>query len=236
LDSSERLGSRTRFVLVPGACHGGWWYDPLVTALGEHGHDASAMTLSGLGLEEGANPTATLEDHVEEVVAALVEARHEADSVVLVGHSYGGSVITGAADRAPGAVDALVYLDAFVPEDGDSCFSMTNDEQRHWYINGAGPTGLTVETLPFFDPRARPQPIGTFLQKSRLTGAWRQIAVKHYVAAMDWTTESPFASTTARLKSEPGWVVHEWETRHNVLHDGPSRVLGLLLDLDASLR
>ena len=52
--------------------------------------------------------------------------------------------------------------------------------------------------------------------------------IKHYVAAAGWVGPSPFAPTTARLRSDPGWTVHEWDTRHNVLWDGPGRVLGLL--------
>ncbi len=55
-------------------------------------------------------------------------------------------------------VRALLHLDAFVPADGDSCFAMTDDEQRRWYVEGAGRTGLGVDPLPFFDERARPHP------------------------------------------------------------------------------
>lgn len=216
----------TTFVLVPGACHGGWWYDPLVEALGEAGHRAIALTLSGLAPAEPSGPV-TLETHVEEATAAALGA--DAGGTVLVGHSYGGSVINGVADRIPDRVLALVYLDAFVPEDGDSCFAMTDDEQRRWYIEGAGGSGLAVEPLSFFDERARPHPLATLIQRSRLTGAWRSVPVKHYVAAADWPGQSPFAPTTERMRRSPGWELHEWKTRHNVLHDGPDRVLALLL-------
>jgi hypothetical protein len=58
-------------------------------------------------------------------------------------------VITGVADQRPSQVAGLLYLDAFVPDDGDSCWSMTNDEQRDWYSRGCGATGLAVEPLPF---------------------------------------------------------------------------------------
>lgn len=222
----------TGFVLVPGACHGGWWYEPLASALERNGHRALPLTLSGLDFGDCAEAgRVTLEDHVAEVGAAVSSAVRRTPRVILVGHSYAGSVITAVADRLPDAVSALVYLDAFVPEDGDSCFSMTNDEQRRWYIDGAGRTGLAVEPMSFFDPRARPHPLATLIQKCRLTGAWRSIEVKHYVAATGWPGESPFASTWERVRAEPGWNVHEWETRHNVMRDGPDRVLRLLLDI-----
>ena len=192
------------------------------------------ITLAGLGPSDDVVGV-TLDDHVHQVSAAVERARETADQIVLVGHSYGGSVIAGAADGQPDNVDALVYLDAFVPDDGDSCFSMTDDEQRRWYIDGSGRSGLAVDPLPFFDPRARPHPLATLVQKSRLTGAWRRAPVKHYVAATGWPGISPFAETARRLSAEPGWNLHEWPTRHNVLHDGPERVLDLLLDVTRSL-
>ena len=117
-------------------------------------------------------------------------------------------MITGAADRTPTKIKALVYLDAFVPEDGDSCFAMTNDDQRKWYIDAAGDFGFAVAPLPFFDARARPQPLATFIQRSRLTGAWRGIENKHYAAATGWPDgDSPFAPTTRRLQQDPAWQV-----------------------------
>ena len=168
-------------VLLPGACHGGWWFEPLVRRLGELGHEARAVTLAGVGERaDELTGRVTLDSHVAET-AELVAAE-AAEQVVLVGHSYAGSVITGVADRIPARVGALLYLDAFVPEDGDSCWSMTNDEQRRWYIEGAGRTGLAVDPLPFFDSRATPHPLATLLQRSRLSGAWRSIPIKHYAA------------------------------------------------------
>lgn len=220
----------TTFVLVPGACHGGWWYDPLAARLRDRGDTALTVTLRGLAPDDdlAALPAITLDTHVgqlAEVVAGADEA------VVLVGHSYAGSVITGVADRVPERVRALVYLDAFVPGDGDSCWTMTNDEQRAWYLDGAGATGLGVAPLPFFEARARAHPLGTLVQRLRLTGAWRSVPVKHYVAATAWPGGSPFAPTTERVQADPGFTVHVWDVRHNVLADGPDRVLGLLTSL-----
>jgi len=222
----------TTFVLIAGSCHGGWWYEPLVAELGKAGHRGVALTLAGLGADDPVWPV-TLETHVQEAEAA---ASHAGESgVVLVGHSYGGSVITGVADRIPERVRALVYLDAFVPEDGDSCYSMTDEQQRQWYIGGAGQTGFSVQPLPFFDPRARPHPLATLIQRSRLSGAWRSVAVKHYAAALQWPGRSPFADTVQRLRATPGWQLHDWATPHNVMHDGPDRVLELLLEVAAEI-
>jgi pimeloyl-ACP methyl ester carboxylesterase len=188
------------------------------------------VTLRGLAADDdlAALPAVTLDTHVDQVAGVVAGAGEE---VVLVGHSYAGSVITGVADRMPERVRALVYLDAFVPDDGDSCWAMTDDEQRRWYLDGAGATGLGVAPLPFFEPRARPHPLGTLVQRSRLTGAWRGVPVKHYVAATAWPGPSPFGPTTARVQADPEFTVHVWDVRHNVLAEGPDRVLGLLTAL-----
>lgn len=215
------------FVLVPGACHGGWWYDPLTSALEQDGHGAVPITLAGLEDQPRLHRLITLATHVDEV-AAVVPA---AGPVVLVGHSYAGSVITAVADRMPQRITGLVYLDAFLPQDGDSCWSMTNDEQRQWYATGCARTGYGVDPLPFFSDRARPHPVATFLQALPLTGAWRTVTTKHYVAA-HWPEESPMALSTQRADTDPGITVHHWDdVRHNVLADGATRVLSLLRSL-----
>jgi pimeloyl-ACP methyl ester carboxylesterase len=220
----------TTFVLVPGACHGGWWYRPLVERLEEEGHAAVAVTLTGLGQDDDLATLGpvNLDTHIDEVTEVV---RQSAGAVVLVGHSYGGSVIAGVADRLPERLAALVDLDGFAPADGDSCYAMTNDEQRDWYIEGAGADGLGVAPLPFFDDRARPHPLASLVQRIRLTGTWTTVPVKHYVAATAWPGESPFAPTTERLGRDPGWTVHAWDVRHNVLADGPERLLALLTSL-----
>lgn len=217
-----------RFVLVPGGNHGGWWYDPLVRELDKAGHPAHAVTLSGLHPEGPPAPAANLDAHVAELSALVADLR---EPVTLVAHSYAGSVISGVADRSPERIRALVYLDAFVPDDGDSAWSMTNDWERQCFIELSAETGLEVAPLPFFDPRARPHPIGTYLQKSKLTGAWRDVARKHYVAARDpeWLKLSPFVALTERLKHAPGWKVTELACTHNFLKQGPELLLRLLL-------
>ncbi|MHB8191028.1 MAG: alpha/beta fold hydrolase [Ferrimicrobium sp.] len=216
----------TTFVLVPGACHGGWWYDPLVEALDANGHLGIPLTLAGLEDKPQVDQLITLDTHIDQVAAAVPDSGR----IVLVGHSYAGAVITGVADRLPQRIEALVFLDAFWPEDGDSCWKMTNEEMREWYIRGCARTGYGVDPLPFFDDRARPHPVATFLQALPLSGVWHDVPVKHYVAAR-WPGESPMATSTDRARVDPSTVVHDWETGHNVLADGSELVLQLLLTL-----
>jgi len=143
-------------------------------------------------------------------------------------HSYAGSVITAVADRVPQLVRALVYLDAFVPRDGESCWEMTNAEQRAWYIDGSARTGYGVDPLPFFDDRARPHPLARLVQRCRLSGAWRQVPVKVHVEALGWPGESPMADAAARARADGEFATHQWDTGHNVLANGPQQVCDLL--------
>jgi pimeloyl-ACP methyl ester carboxylesterase len=111
------------FVLVHGAWHGGWCYRDTANELRERGHVVVTPTLTGVGERFHASSEAiTLETHIRDVVGCI-EAE-ELDRVVLCGHSYGGMVITGVADRMAERIKTLVCLDAFVPEHGDSCHGL----------------------------------------------------------------------------------------------------------------
>src|SRR5581483_167199 len=148
-----------RFVLVPGGWHGGWAFDAVSALLSSEGNEVQALTLSGLGDE--ASSEVNLDRHVDDVLQAI---RARDTNVVLIGHSYGGMVITGAADREPSRVDALVYADAYVPDDGASVWSLTSQSYRDRFIAGVAADGLNCAPPAHLDSRCRPHPIATFLQ------------------------------------------------------------------------
>lgn len=181
------------FVLVPGACQGGWWYDPPVDGLQDQGHRAQTLTLAGLGPEgmTGAGQV-NLAGHVDQVADAVALAAEPPASR----WCWSGTATAAASSPAPPTA----------PRNRSARWSMTNDEQRSWYIQGAGRDGLTVDPLPFFDQRARPHPLATLLQCARLTGAWTRVPAKTYIAATGWPgglAASPFAPTAARLAVDP---------------------------------
>jgi pimeloyl-ACP methyl ester carboxylesterase len=218
----------TTYVLVPGACHGAWCFDDLAAALRARGHQVLAITLTGIAerahlLHAGVN----LETHITDVLAEL--AVHDLSSAVLVGHSYGGMVITGVADRVPRQVDSLVYLDAFVPCDGESCWTLTTDEQRAWYAD-VDASGYGVPPLPFFDPRATAHPLASLMQPIRLTGDLSRFRRRDYVYATKWEGESPFAATFERVRADPSWTTHVLDGAHNLMRDCPDDLLKILLD------
>jgi pimeloyl-ACP methyl ester carboxylesterase len=112
------------FVLVHGGGHGGWCYKPVARMLREQGHDAYAPTLTGLADRfHLLSPNLGLETHVTDIVK-LIEFEDLTD-VILVGHSYGGMVITGVADRAIDRIGHLVFLDAAIPLSGESLIDVS---------------------------------------------------------------------------------------------------------------
>jgi pimeloyl-ACP methyl ester carboxylesterase len=216
------------FVLVPGACHGGWWFEPFARRLRRHGHEAYPLTLTGLGDRSHlAGASVNLDTHIQDVVNVLEAERVK--EAVLVAHSYGGMVITGVADHVPERVDALVYVDAHVPGNGDSCFGLTTDEQRRWYLEGAAADGYAVAPLPFFDARATPHPLASLLQRIQLTGSLERFRRRDFVYMSGWEGESPFAQTYERLRRDPSWNVRVLEGRHNFMADASEEVFEILL-------
>jgi pimeloyl-ACP methyl ester carboxylesterase len=222
-------------VLVPGACHGAWWYAPAVEALTARGHRAHAVTLPGLGERaDELDGTTNLASHVADVVAHL--ATTDGD-LVLLGHSYGGMVVTGVADALPDRVAGLCIVDGFAPDDGDSCWSSVNDAMRAWYVEGAARTGVLVDPMPQFDDRATGHPLASLVQRITLTGAHRDVPVKHYAVATDpsWTPSSPFPPIADGLRRDPTWTVHDLPTTHHVLRDGPEILVGLVEEVLADV-
>ncbi len=215
-------------VLVPGACHGAWWYAPAVEALTARGHRALAVTVPGVGERAGElDATTNLAGHVADLTEHLAGLDGE---LVLVGHSYGGMVIAGVADALPGRVAGLCVVDGFAPEDGDSCWSSVNDAMRAWYVEGAARTGVLVDPMPQFDARATGHPLASLVQRITLTGAHHDVATKHYALAAHpaWIPISPFPEVAQRLRADPTWTVHDLPTTHDVLADGPDVLVGLV--------
>ncbi|MEV0414144.1 alpha/beta fold hydrolase [Streptomyces sp. NPDC050448] len=218
----------TTYILVPGAWHGAWTFAPLARELRRSGHEAYPLTLTGLGSRKHLlTASVNLDTHIEDVVNLLSD--EDITDAVLVGHSYAGMVITGAADRVPERVKGLVYVDAMVPEDGQSTWSLVTDNEREWYLSGTAENGYTSAPLPFFDPRATPHPLASLLQAVRLEGDLSRFDRKSYVYATQWPTPSPFAEVYERLSGSPQWQTYAIESGHNVMREAPEELLKVLL-------
>lgn len=216
------------YVLVPGMCHGAWCFDDLAASLRAAGHHVLALTLTGVAershLLRGA---VNLDTHITDVLAAVDNDTAADDDLILVGHSYGGMVITGVADRIPNRVDSLVFLDAVVPHDGEACWDLVNDEERQWYV-AVDDTGFGVPPMAFFDDRATSHPLATVLQPLRLTGDLNRFRQRVFVYALDWPGDSPLRPSYERVRDDPAWAVHELDGKHDLMRDRPEDLLRIL--------
>lgn len=221
------------FVLVPGAWHGSWCFETVVPLLQRAGHKVHALTLTGLRPDDDDQivATANLDTHAGDVLA-LLDRAHISDAT-LVGHSYGGMVIAAAADRADGRIARLVHLDAYVPRDGESCWSSTSEQYRSAFVAGAAASGYAVQP-PFRppdggDPRRRPHPLASLMQSIRLIGAHERVPRRELIYCSGWGG-TPFAELRTRLQADPAWRVHDLPTAHNAMREAPEAVAALLLD------
>jgi pimeloyl-ACP methyl ester carboxylesterase len=232
---------KNTFVLVHGAWHGGWCYGRVAERLRSAGHAVFTPTLTGCGeRSHRLDGTVNLSAHIEDVLAVF---RYEGiESAVLAGHSYGGMVITGVADRIADRVSALVYLDAFVPEDGNSLFDLNRPENLQRFIEAAGSLGgiaippppaaffnINAADVPLYDELAGPHPIAAMIERLPLSGAHRAVRRRIYVHATELPRESPFKPFYEKTKASPDWETHALACGHSMMLDEPQRTAEILL-------
>jgi pimeloyl-ACP methyl ester carboxylesterase len=203
------------FVLIPGGWHGGWYFHDFAEALRARGHRAYAVTLPGLGERRASRGAGiNLDTHVDDVVQ-LLEAGNLSE-VILLGHSYAGMVVSGVLDRAPARIAAAIYADAFVPEDGQSCFALANEAHRRLFLDNAAEDGFSVLPPPrLVDPRVTPHPLATLLQGLRFRNP-PPLVKRGYLYLSGWP-ETPFTATYDRLRETPGWEIFALPVGHNVI-------------------
>jgi pimeloyl-ACP methyl ester carboxylesterase len=226
--SAKGCAPVTDYVLVHGAWGGGWAYDRLATELRTEGHRVLVAELSGLGLRRtGLNAAIDLSRHVADVVDQVAESGF--DRFVLAGHSYGGMVITGVATKLGEQIDALVYIDAFLPQDGQSLWDITGDWEHEAYVRNQRETpGLVAPIFGTDDNRLTHHPLLTLLEPVRFTGAEAKVGKHHYIFATGYTP-TPFAVFCENVENNPHWSVHRWASSHDVMSDQPDRLRELLL-------
>jgi pimeloyl-ACP methyl ester carboxylesterase len=231
------------FVLVHGAWHGGWCWRRVADRLCRDGHAVFAPTLTGLGERSHLlRPGIDLATHVADI--ANVMRWERLGNVVLCGHSYGGFVISGVAEELPALIRSIVFLDAFVPENGDTIQKLiapaVQDAIRATLQRGdlgvpprpAEVFGVNEVDRQWVDDFCVPQPIGTFTSPIALSGARENIARKTYIRAKDYASEA-FDRALATVQADPSWRCYEVPCGHDLMVDMPDRLTELLLQAAA---
>ena len=234
------------FVLVHGAWHGGWCWKRVRNALQTHGHEVYTPTLTGVADRSHLiAPDIDLDTHILDVVN-LIEWE-ELSGVVLCGHSYGGCVVAGVADRIPDRVHALVYLDAFVPGNGESLFQHVPEAQFDLLMEGARVTGEGWKVPPIpaevFNVNANDrdwvnrqctvQPIATFEQGISLSGGIDQVKNVTYIRATNFVEGSPFGPFEDKARAN-GWKTVAMAGGHDLMLDLPDELTEVLLEAAAA--
>lgn len=233
------------FVLVHGGMHGGWCYQRLARVLRAEGHEVYCPTLTGLGERSHLlSPSIDLDTHIEDVVQLLFH--EDLSQVYLAGHSYGGMVITGVADRALERVGHLVFLDASHPRDGESLADVAPGMMDYAYSHMHVAQGIELIELPeeqaipsygltdpadmaWASPRLKPHPWACFTQKLHLT---REAEVRKLPRTS--------INCTPTLKVRPPELLHrtlegdhvfEIDTGHDLMITEPRQLADMLIEV-----
>jgi pimeloyl-ACP methyl ester carboxylesterase len=230
------------FVLVPGGWHGAWCYREVTELLRRRGHTVFALTLTGLGDRAHlAHPGVGLQTHIDDVVSAI--ETEELSDVFLLGHSYAGFVIAGAAERLPDRIRSLIFLDATVPRDGECLMDHLSPEFQAGIIRGAHTVGdgylVPIPTMEFLAigpehaawvmRRLTPQSLRTATQTLRLGP--QDPRIQRVYISCDHPSIEPTHLTKQRIASESAWKRLSLPTGHDPFISHPVSLADMLCDI-----
>jgi pimeloyl-ACP methyl ester carboxylesterase len=226
-------------VVCHGAWSAGWAWKKVRPLLRAAGHDVFTPTYTGLGERaHHVSRAVNLDTHIADVLAVL-ECEDLRD-IVLVGHSYGGMVATGVADRASDRVAKLVYLDAFVPGQGQCLLDMLPQQERTrrgeeaaargdgWLLPPNPPPADTApEDVAWITPRRRWQPIACFAQPLLLKNPNAALP-RSYIYCTRLGPGDTFGQFAKRFRSDPAWRFYEIDASHSPNVTAPEALTRLI--------
>ena len=230
------------FVLVHGAWHGGWCYARVRAELQQQGHSVFTPTLTGVGERSHLmSRSVNLSTHLEDVVNVL--KWEELNDVVLVGHSYGGFVISGVAERLPERVHHLVYVDAFLPNGGERLFDLLPQPFIDMFYEGVKKAGEGYKVPPIpaavfnvnaadralVDGKCTLHPLAAFEERIAIKGKPGNGRPATYILATNWEG-TPFSPMKERARSL-GWRTIEMACGHDIMLDQPTELTAELIRL-----
>lgn len=219
----------TAFVLVHGAWHGGWCWRRVADGLSAKGHYVVAPTLSGVGERSHLPPeNINLTTQVNDVLGEI--KWKDLDNIVLVGHSYGGMVITGVAEQMRERIAAIVYLDAFLPGDGQSLASFSGRTSWPEPVTPSYPASVfhvNAKDAAWVDGKITPHPTKCFTEKLKVTGAYQSISKKLYIRAPLFASPA-FDAALERCRADGTWQTSTVPCGHDVMIDQPTELVATL--------
>jgi len=229
------MSSKKTFLVCHGAWSGGWAWKKMHPLMQAAGHRLVTPSYTGLGERVHLmNPSIDLDTHIEDVLNVI--KYEDLRDVVLVGHSYGGMVATGVADRARDRVAQLIYIDAFVPEDGQSLLDLSEPDRQRlqelaktaWRVPPRPPSTDTPEAdLEWLNARRVDMPIKCFDTKLKLHGG-KLTLPRSYIYATRITPADTFGQFARRTKNGPGWRYYEIDASHSPNVTAPETLMALL--------
>jgi pimeloyl-ACP methyl ester carboxylesterase len=229
--------SRKTFLVCHGAWSAGWAWKKMHPLMQAAGHRLFTPTYTGLGERAHlAGPSIDLESHIQDVLNVI--KYEDLRDIVLLGHSYGGMVATGVADRARDRVTQLIYLDAFVPRDGQSLLDLNEPARQRmrelarigdgWRVPpNPTPPDTPQADVEWLTERRVDMPIKCFETKLKLQNG--ELALpRSYIYAKHITPADTFGQFTARARSEPGWRYYEIDASHSPNVTAPEALMALL--------
>jgi pimeloyl-ACP methyl ester carboxylesterase len=219
------------YIMVHGGWSGGWYFQESARLMRTAGHEVYTPTLTGIGERVHLGHAGVdLNTHIQDIVNVLVY--EDLHNVLLVGYSYGGMVITGVAEVVPERIGQLIYLDAFVPGNGESMADLLPEFVQYFeeVANAVGDGWQIPHDPPH--PRKTPHPLKTLKQPVVVTNPSAAQLPRTYVlfTQNSFPFAPLFAHTAARAQAE-GWRYRELAVDHTAPEDAPCAVADLLLDL-----
>jgi pimeloyl-ACP methyl ester carboxylesterase len=223
--------SRGPVVLVHGAWHGGWCWRRVVDRLNIRGRYVTAPTLSGVGERSHlAADGITLSTQIADIVHDITWK--DLDEVVLVGHSFGGMVITGVAEQLHDRIAAIVYLDAFIPADGQSLATMRAPGARPFAAPLVAPPpasyfNVNARDRAWVDSKLTPHPTACFTDPLHVTEAYRAIPHKVYLRSTQFA-QPAFDAAYTRWQADREWKTYKLDSGHDVMIDRPDAIASIV--------
>jgi pimeloyl-ACP methyl ester carboxylesterase len=238
--TAQAQNTSKTFVLVHGAWHGGWCWRRVSDLLEQKGHKVFTPTLTGLGERSHLmSRDINLDTHILDVVNVI--KWEDLKNICLVAHSYGGWPVSGAIEQSLDRIASVVFLDAFLPEDGQKGFDFASDfsrkgtleAQQRGEISRPPPPATTFHVnekdRAWVDSKTTPQPLALAFSEIKLTGAREKVAKKTYIRAPVYA-QPAFDKYYADKKADAAWRTYEVASGHDVMIDMPGRLVEILLE------